>query len=195
MNLPFSPTFFRKIDIFQQLMEYESQKEKKHLWEGEKALLIWGASDQHQNLGSALGTNHVKDALTYCVENEIIPESEKIRLRNNLRHILDTIPVHEFGHYEDTADPRSPSVKISRNGILAGEILLQTDFLKKTWRYKIWTFLWWIILGAAGVILLSQTLSAVSALLPLSKVNEVRLSNNQHKHNLRRQHPSVYFKQ
>jgi hypothetical protein len=33
MNLPFSPTFFRKKDIFQQLMEFESQKKKKQLWE------------------------------------------------------------------------------------------------------------------------------------------------------------------
>lgn len=78
MNLPFSPTFFRKMDIFQQLMEYESQKKKKQLWEGEKALLIWAGSEHHQHLGSAIDLHHVKDALDYCVRVKFITETEKI---------------------------------------------------------------------------------------------------------------------
>lgn len=164
MNLPFSPTFFRKMDVFQQLMEYESQKEK-HLWEGEKALLMWARGEEHQHLGSALGINHVKDALDYCVRKNFIPQSENDRMRGSARHILESLTTHEFGNLVDNSNPRNPGIKINRNGILAGQILIETNNLNNPMMYQAWIFIWWIVLGGATLILLNQSLRALFDIL------------------------------
>lgn len=165
MNLPFSPTFFRKMDVFQQLREYESQKDKKHLWEGEKALLLWAGSEHHQHLGSAINIKHVHDALKYCVKENFIPESERVRMKGSLRYILESLPTHEFGLLVDDSDPKNPSVKINRNGILAGQILTETNNLKTPIMYQAWIFIWWIVLGGATLILINQSLQALLGIL------------------------------
>ncbi len=158
MNLPFSPTFFRKIDIFQQLKEYESQKDEKHLWEGEKAVLIWSASDQHQHLGSSLDAHHVKNALDYCVQKKFMIGSEKERLQGSARHILDSLPVHEFGTLENSSDPKQPRVTINRNGILAGEILIKTKGLINTREYEKWKWDWYLLYWLTGLLLVVQVM-------------------------------------
>lgn len=158
--LPFSPTFFRKMDVFQQLMEYEDQKDKKHLWEGEKAVLIWAGSDQHQHLGSAINSNHVKDALAYCVKERFISQDEKTRLENSVSHILRSLEVHEFGMAESIPASKIDLV-INRNGVLAGQILLETNNLRKPKKYKNWSNDWWFIYYTAGLLLFLQFVKVV----------------------------------
>lgn len=164
MNLPFSPTFFRKMDVFQQLMEYESQKDKKHLWEGEKAVLIWSASDQHQHLGSALDTHHVKKALDYCVKEKFITESEKEKLQGRVSYILESLSVHEFGSPKSIPEKKL-DMKINRNGILAGEILMETNNLKNLRKYKRWSWDWYLLYFLAGLILTIQFLKGFVELI------------------------------
>lgn len=167
MNLPYSPTFFRKMDIYEQLKEYESQKDKKRLWEGEKALLIWAGSEHHQHLGSAIDTHHVKDALDYCVKEHFITEAEKDRMKGSLRHILESLPTHEFGDVFDNSNPKEPRIKINRNGILAGQILIETKNLKKTCKYKKWTRDWYLLYYLAGFILIIQMVKGLIELINL----------------------------
>ncbi|HWA52336.1 MAG TPA: hypothetical protein VG895_04770 [Patescibacteria group bacterium] len=183
MNIPFTPASFRKLDILQQLMEYESHKKEKSLWNGVKAVLIWAASVHHQHLGSYIGPNHVKSALDYCRDEKFISEDERNRLVNSCSHILQSLPVYGFGD----EDPNSnQSVKINRNGVLAGRILVETNFLKNTWlRYKVWIVVWWIILIAASVILISQVIST------LKNISGVSLTDNyttQYTHQLQGKH-------
>ena len=166
MSLPFSPTFFRKIDIYQQLTEYESQKEKKHLWEGEKALLIWAGSEHHQHLGSPIDLHHVKNALKYCVSENYISEEEKNRMQRSVLHILESLPIHEFGEVYDNTNPKNPRIKINRNGILAGEILMETNNLTKPSKYKRWSYDWWFLYYIGGLLVVAEL---VSALLHIAK--------------------------
>ncbi len=165
MNLPFSPTFFRKMDIFQQLMEYESQKGKKKLWEGEKAVLIWAGSEHHQHLGSAIGLNHAKDALDYCVRAKFITESERDRMKGSLRYIIESLIIHEFASLHDDSNPKRPSIKIDRNGILAGDILIETDNLKDPGTYKKWSLDWYFLYYFAGLLLAIQVIKGIIELV------------------------------
>ena len=165
MNLPFSPTFFRKMDIFQQLMEYESQKKIKRLWEGEKALLMWAGGEEHQHLGSPLDNQHVKDALDYCVTKNFIPQSENDRMKGSARHILEGTTTHEFGELVDDTNPRNPRIKINRNGILAGQVLIETKNLKKTFKYKKWSCDWYLLYFVAGLLLVFQVLKVLVELI------------------------------
>lgn len=160
MNLPFSPTFFRKIDVFQQLVEYESQKDNKHLWEGEKVVLIWAASDQHQHLGTAININHVNDAFDYCIKNNLITESEKKRLKDSFSYILQSLSIHEFGNPKSIPEDRVDLI-INRNGILAGEILVETKNLKRVNEYKLWVLDWYLLYYLAGLLITIQVLKGL----------------------------------
>lgn len=166
MNLPFLPTFFNKIDIFQQLEEFEKEKKIKRLWDGVKAVLLWSASIGHQHLGSAIGSRHVIDSLNSAVSEGYLSQEDKIRMDGSSKHILESLPNYGFGEFVGTADPRNPSVRISRNGILAGKILKETNGLKNKWKYEVWIVLWWILLGIAGLILISQVISALHNIFP-----------------------------
>jgi hypothetical protein len=165
MNLPFSPTFFRKMDIFQQLMEYESQKKKKQLWEGEKAVLMWAGSEHHQHLGSAIGLNHAKDALEYCVTEKFITGAERDRMKGSVRHIIESLITHEFASLHDDSNPKSPSIKIDRNGILAGDILIETNNLKNPRKYKKWSWDWYFLYYVAGLLLAIQVIKGIIELV------------------------------
>lgn len=148
-------------------MEFESQKGEKTLWSGVKAVLVWGASIHHQHLGSFIGINHVKNALNYCVEQKFITEKEKERIQGSSRHILESLPVYGFGEVGDSPDPKQPSIKMNRDGILAGRVLRETNFLKNTWwRYNSWVVAWWVVLACGAIILFSQVLSALKDFIP-----------------------------
>lgn len=169
MNIPFTPASFRKLDILQQLMEYERHKNEKSLWNGVKAVLIWAASVRHQHLGSFIGTNHVKDALKYCKDEGFMSEEERERLYGSSQHILESLPVYLFGDEGKTENPKEPNVKINRNGVLAGRLLVETRFLQDTfWRYEIWILVWWFILALAFILLLTQTYEGVKKVISTS---------------------------
>ena len=174
-------------------MEYESQKDKKLLWKGEKAVLVWGASEKHQFPDEGLTWRHVKRALAYCVEKKLITESEKAELTGATfrTHIIQSLPVHEFGDF--LGDENSP-VRINRNGILAGVVLTETNFLNKRWKYQVWIYVWWFILGAAGLILLSQTFAAVKNLFVsnLSNQEQEKVNNYCQGYCSRRMHNSRF---
>lgn len=152
------------MDIFQQLLEYESQKKEKRLWEGEKAVLIWAGSDQHQHLGSAIGNQHAIDALNYCEKEGFISSEDKTRLLSSVEPILKSLAVHEFGQAESNPAQRN-DLKINRNGILAGKILIETNNLKNTKRYDIWVIAWWLLFICAGSLLVSPVLKDLYKLI------------------------------
>lgn len=172
MNLPFSPTFFRKIDLFQQLMEFESQKVQKHLWDGEKAVLIWSGSDKHQLLGTPIDHNHVKDALQYCEDTEYISAGDKQRLLGNVTDILESLAVHGFGERTDVIGRHNVQLRININGILAGQILAETNNLKINYKYRIWTYDWLLLYYSAGLLLVIQVIKGMIELFDkISKLN------------------------
>lgn len=146
------------MDIFQQLMEYENQKNKKHLWEGEKVLLIWSGSEHHQHLGSAIDINHLPGAFDYCIKENFTTEAEKKRLVGSSRHILEGLLTHEFGNLYDNSNPKNPAIKINRDGILAGQILFETKNLKNPKLYNKWIWDWWVIYWATGLLIIMQLL-------------------------------------
>lgn len=161
MNLPFSPIFFKKMDIYQHLMEYERMKDDKRLWAGEKALLLWAGSEHHQHIGSAIGLKHVKDALDICVGKGYLTEEERNRLKGSVRHILESLVTHEFGDVYDEINPKDPTVKVNIRGVLAGRVLIETNNLRGD-SYYVWlTRTWWVVLVGGLLILLGQVFEVV----------------------------------
>ncbi len=184
MILPFTPSSFRKLDIFQQLMEYESHRNEKHLWDGVKAVLIWAASPNHQHLGSYIDTGHVKDALKYCADEGFISEKERERLVDSCRHIAESLPVYMFGEFEtEQLNSENKLVRINRDGILAGRILFETNFLKQNLlQYKFWIYMWWFVLALAFVLLLTQTTEGLKNLFSQSSTHHSQHQMQWHRH-------------
>lgn len=140
MKLPFSPTFLRKMEVFQELVEYEEQNVKK-LWGGEKAFLIWAASENHQHLGSEVGKDHLQNALDQAEARGFIKERDKNFFKLNGRHIVESLVTHNMATLIRYASDKDPRIKFHTNGILAGQILTETKNFKETtgyhWLYKL----------------------------------------------------------
>ncbi len=175
------------MDVFQQLKEYEKQKDKKLLWDGVKAVLVWAASEQHRHLGSYIHINHIKDALTYSVRVNLITDKKENELQGKSLHILQSLPVYEFGSLEDTPNEKNAGVKINKDGILAGIILIETEFLKSTIKYDIFVVAWWAILVMAVFALFWQ------AITPMLKKSREEVQGNYYQMEFPREHSGHRF--
>jgi hypothetical protein len=120
MELPFSPSFFRKIDIYQQLKTFES--EQKPIWEAEKQLLMWAAGPGHQNPGENIGRHTVGKVLEEAINN------------GTFRGTPDALSYEVNGHqvalslvtrgFADTSPaPAGQIAQINLKGLLAGLVL------------------------------------------------------------------------
>lgn len=160
MNLPFTPTFFKKLDIYQQLVDYEKAVEIKPIWKAEKVVLLWAIGRGHQHIGSYISPGNVKDALEMEVKVNGKLDESAAAYAVHIQQVLDALVVRGFAE----AHHANSSIRINQNGFIAGKILEETDFLTKTFKYKLWTWLWWGVLFAAAVILINQVLSALSGI-------------------------------
>lgn len=88
-------------------------------------------------------------------------------MKNSVRHILESLVTHEFGTVYDDSNPKSPSIKINRNGILAGDILTETNNLKNPWKYKKWSLDWYLLYYFAGLLLVIQVIKSLVELVQM----------------------------
>lgn len=147
-------------------MEYEEQKDKT-LWPGEKVLLAWAGSKLHQHLGSPIDGNHLKDAFDFSVSNNFIKPSEREGIIYQAQYITTSLVTHEFATLYDDSNPKNPRIKINRNGILAGQILIETKNLTQVSKYKRWSWNWYLLYYLAGLLLAVQVLKGFTELILL----------------------------
>ena len=60
-DFPLTPYFFRKLGIFQALLDLE-KAENDECWKMEKSLLLWSATGHH-HLASSLNREYIQDRL------------------------------------------------------------------------------------------------------------------------------------
>ncbi len=163
MDIPFTPYFFKKLGIYQQLSEIEAAK--KEVWKGEKSVLKWAAGPKHQHTGSYIGTGNVRDALQDTGDIDLVGDTDvEDWLHEKSQKVLDSLELDGFAERHPDY-PQNKDVRIIKEGLLAGRILLETDSLKNCNDYKCWINVWWVALIAGGVLLLSQ---AANSLLDLA---------------------------
>jgi len=90
---------------------------------------------------------------------------EKDRMKGSVRHTLESLVTHEFVSMYDESNPKSQSIKINRNGILAGDILTETTTLKNPRKYKKWSLDWYFLYYLAGLLLIFQVIKLVVELV------------------------------
>lgn len=163
MNLPFSPTFFQKIEVYQQLIGFESQMDKKKLWEGEKAVLLWAQSERHQHLGSAINQDCIKDAIIYCSTQPYFEDKKIDRFMNDEINILRNLLSKGFGTTAYRNPDQVMDLVINNKGLLAGQILVETNNLQNNSKYERYIKWWWIFLYLGVIVLVGQAVGAISS--------------------------------
>lgn len=158
MDLPFSPTFFKKLDIYQRLLIFENQG--KPIWYAEKLLLEWAASQHHQHLGAYISEGTAKRAFDKpLAEGRFNNHKKEAAYVADAQHVLDALVVRGFA---DERPNLPKEVRINKDGLMAGTVLNETNLLNNKWSYQIWILIWWIILTLALIILVGQATSAIS---------------------------------
>lgn len=151
MNLPFTPTFFRKIDVYQRIMEFENDLSIKHIWQAEKVILIWSAGEHHQHIGSYIDAKCAMVPLRQAVNDGLL-DQDSVEYAVSPQHVLNSLITKGFAE----KNPTNESVKITQDGFWAGKILKETDRLKKVSTYQFWIWFWWLVFVLALIILFYQ---------------------------------------
>ncbi len=165
MNLPFSVTFFKKIDIFHQIREMDNEKKDKHLLIAEKAVLDWAASEHHQHLGSPIGTEHVQSALLIYISEGRIDKSEQENLNRSAQNILDSLETRGFGNYPHLNGSEDKRVKINSYGLQTGKVIRELKHWESWVIYIFWTIIWWVVLILGFIILFLQAAASLRSTL------------------------------
>ncbi|MEI6478174.1 MAG: hypothetical protein WCO52_04265 [bacterium] len=162
MDLPIVPSFFRRIDVYQRLIDAEHEIATKDIWDSEKAALMWAAGPDHKFVGSYISKENIEDLLKREFNARLAAgDASAQRLIDFIvgfsKEVMEALVMRGFA-IEKPIDSSQGAYKIRINpdGFLAGKILIETNSLKSAWRYKLWIGLWWIILGLALIILLIQ---------------------------------------
>lgn len=163
MDLPIAPSFFRRIDVYQRLIEAEREKLTKDIWEAEKEVLRWAAGPDHKLIGSKISSDHVKDILGKSFEESMVhgnidKAKNSINYASFCSNVLEALALRGFAVLEDSA------ARISPEGFTAGKILIETEDLKKPDRYRVWILLWWLIFALAALALVQQVTPSLLAL-------------------------------
>lgn len=160
MNLPFTPTFFKKLDIYQQMVNFEKAVDIKPIWKAEKVVLLWAIGRGHQHVGSYISTGNVKDALESEVRDGGMLGESAVGYAVHIQQVLDALVIRGL------ADPHQSNntIRVNQNGFLAGMILEETNFFNNTGKFRFWTLAWWGVLISASVILMNQALEALGGI-------------------------------
>ena len=140
MNLPFTPSFFQELDIFNEIYEYEKDIDKKPIWQVEKVILHWVASKHHGHIGSSFGTGHVKEYVAKQIPKNI--DENAAGDAATPQHALDALVTRGFAIFYNPEEAHDQRIIINRKGLIAVRIIYKTDFLKNNDIYQKWNDRW-----------------------------------------------------
>lgn len=168
MEIPFTQTFFKEVNLYNELIYFERQGKKS--WPLEKIVLHWAAGNNHTQLATPLTRDIVESIFRdYKSEVDALPE-ETIKYSSGLgrQDVLSNLIERGFGHAQDT----HKFCRINNRGLLAGKILRRTSLLRRRYVYRFWNIFWWgVFLGT--VLLLVMTLFSAFVDL-MSDLNHIR---------------------
>jgi hypothetical protein len=160
MEWPITPTFFRKVGVYQRLVDAQNGFKQKDIWDAEKVALKWAAGPGHQLIGSPINHSHVKDFLG----QEIVRTGPGDVLGLSLfrfalafpNNLLEALVMHGFAEVPLGSAGPDYQVRFTPDGFMAGKILIETNDLQNAKPYKFAVNSWWAIIFLGSVILLRE---------------------------------------
>lgn len=162
--LPFSPQFFKKLDMYQELKNFESERDiHDHNWEVEKYILFKVSNPGYLNpRSSSLNTGHIASLRSEGIKkgkfkNPATSLSNDLVIANNLvsRDLAEKSPFFYA----------TKEISINQRGFIAGKVLAETNSLVNPEKYEGWIKLWNIAFIATTVALFSTSLLTLINLL------------------------------
>jgi hypothetical protein len=151
MDLPFSPSFFKRLEVYQQLKDFED--EGKLTWEHEKKILIYATNSKAVRIGQPISSHDVAQVIF----NDTSKSGDA----------LDTIRSLEVRGFGELTDPFFvfDRIKLNSKGYVAGRVLKETQGLKKAGWYWFWIKMWYAVIWVAFSLLILQVANSFKSLL------------------------------
>ena len=153
MDAPLGVTFFKKVELYQNISSLDDQARKmlakggqKPFWPLERKVLIW-AYMGHKFLGSPIKTDHFSRGSAENKLDDFGISGEEIG-RINLTRLLDNFIAHGFaseileGRLYTSSTPNENLMYLTREGMLVGEVLNELNNPLYRVSYWIWGKLW-----------------------------------------------------
>lgn len=152
-QLPFTPTFFRKIDIYQQLLTFEETESRTSTWDREKIILKWATSSENTAKGERITKNNIKDILDKSLKHYVLIE--------DAQKVLNSLYTRSFLNNFDYGE----SGILNSNAQMAGRIIFETKNIKNTKYYHFWISIWWFIFWAGFGLLILEVVLKIKDLI------------------------------
>ncbi len=135
MDLPVQITFFKKLELYQELKSRDARRGDDKAWMGEKDILRWAATE-HRHLGTGIDWLFVKTNILTDLRYNNFPDDALRPMENLLQR----------GYVVGW-----PKIKFLKEGLLMGEVIDEVA-QGRGWRYE---FLYWFtwIAVICGVLL------------------------------------------
>lgn len=159
-DFPLTPSFFKKLGIYQDLMDYEKNEDKKIYWELEKECLRWTAKGHH-HLAASLDADSLYKRLPNTLQNEerrqLLPKVMGNLCQHGYAYAIDKHLERDTGYsggagvaYNEVVNVQSvpvdsPSyIVFSQDGILAGRVVYDIEKKHKNWTYRLFIDIAWL---------------------------------------------------
>jgi hypothetical protein len=156
MDLPITPKFFKKLELFQELNRLDKRNIDHVEWKMERQLLLWAHSN-HFHLGSYLSNRFVFDTLK---KTEKFSEAQ---LNEHVVKTMENLCEHGWSERPMSRDQRA-EIKINREGMLVAEVLSDVSRGRKTW-YQFLIIVSWLTIVAGIIIVLVNAFDVIRGLL------------------------------
>lgn len=144
MNTPITSKFFKKIELYQELVfqdrlfkkslkDPDQTHQTKSTWEVEKKVLYWTRWG-HKHLGSPLVTNRFKT--DYDLQDMKLTQKEAEVA--GIRELMQNLVQRGFAKYVDEQKREDAGILISDKGLLAGALVYEIYKPKLITKQRIW---------------------------------------------------------
>lgn len=162
MEFPLQLKFFKKIDLYQ---EYKSEEYKFKIsgtrlqrWIAEKEILKWTAL-KHHHLGSTLTNDGIKKEILH---NDYSHAHE---------HAVEALIQQK---YAEAVDGPTPGIKITKEGLLMGEVIneVENDNVFIRWKYclkytSFFALIWFTAIAGACIVIINFLKLLYELLIPI----------------------------
>lgn len=156
MELPITPKFFKKLELYQELKRLNKRDNGHIEWDMEKDLLLW-AHLNHFHLGSYLGTQEVFEKLQGF---------NKYSLDELNEHIFKTMQNLEEHGWAEWWTPKGQknAIKINREGMLLSEVIYEITHKNRDKIFQLLIIVSWLTIVAGIIIVLIGAFEAIKEL-------------------------------
>jgi len=155
MDLPVRLKFFRKLELYQQLMGENSKRDgtERAVWDMEKDILKW--TIEHHHLSTSIETEKIK---------KILEKTGKYEDLSEYSHVDSNLADRGFGKF------LGQGIVINMDGLMMGDVIrdVEDGNIFKRIKYPVFYWLTWVTISS-GLLLVIFNLIKVSIELYIGK--------------------------